>query len=156
MRLFSSLREKIYSACQSVFWTRANSLCWSLSLEPKIAQVNQSNRRLHKSITIRTWFIYDTEGVTAQYPRVHASALEVYNAWGRRPNVTSLRRVQRANKRSIKVIRFWGFKVMRTMQHLRVQRTEYREQLPCGMQVSVQTSVRVWPSCLLVPRLLVY
>ena len=32
---------------------------------------------------------------------------------GRRLNETSLRRVQRANKRLIKVIRFWGFKVIR-------------------------------------------
>ena len=35
---------------------------------------------------------------------------------GRRLNETSLRRVQHASKRSIKVIRFWGFKVMRAMQ----------------------------------------
>ena len=29
------------------------------------------------------------------------------------------------------------------MQHLRVQRTEYRVQLPCGMQTCVQASVRL-------------
>ena len=69
----------------------------------------------------------------------------------------------------LRSLRLWGYKAM---QHLRVQSTEYRVQLPCRMQVSMQASVwlrllglkvsRLWglcsvqasgrikPSCLLV------